>query len=517
MPAVAPADTRRILVIFIAVMMGNALSALDTTMVATALPTIVGDLGGLRDLSWVATAYLLTALATMPLYGKFGDMFGRKRIFIVAVVIFLTGSMMCGMAQSMTQLIFFRAIQGIGSGGLVSLPMAVVADLVPPRDLGRWIGYSGFLFAFATTAGPLFGGLFAQHLSWRWAFFVNVPLGVAAIVVVSRTLHMPSRRTEHRIDFGGAGLIMGAVTCLVLLTSWGGSRESWDSPLILGLGAAVVVFATLLIRREQRAPEPVLPPRLFRISVARMALVLNVLVGVLFTAALYYLSAFLQFVNGVSATSSGIYVLPLMGTTVISTIMVGRLVDRTGRYRRYPIIGAAVTIASLAFLVQLDAGSKAIEVLLAAGVLGLGLGLIMQVLILAIQNAVEQRDIGVATSSSMFARQLGSALGLALLGSVLTARLTHFLPLLTPKSAHLDVTTLRGRPETLAHLSPAVRNGVIDAFGHSLHTVFLIFVPIAFAVLFFALRLRELPLREHVGSITVGDDLAIVLEGAALE
>ena len=516
MPA-APADTRRILVVFVAVMLGNSLSALDTTMVATALPTIVGDLGGLKSLSFVATAYLLTSLATVPLYGKLGDLYGRKRIFLIAVGIFLIGSVLCGTAQSMTGLILFRALQGIGAGGLVSLPMAVVADLVPPRDLGRWIGYSGFVFAFATVAGPLFGGFFAQHLSWRWAFFINVPLGLISVVVVTRTLHLPKRRTEHRIDYTGAALLVGAVTCVVLFTSWGGSREPWDSPVVIGLAVASLVLVALLVRCEQRAPEPVLPPRLFRISIARVTLALNVLVGLLFYAALYFVSAFLQFVNGVSATSSGLYLIPLMIATVVSTVLIGRLVYRTGRYRLYPIIGGVVVIIGVGLLLRVDASSGPSQVLVGAAVLGFGMGLIMQVLVLAIQNAVEIRDLGVATSSSMFCRQFGGAIGLALLGSVFTARLAHWLSVLTPRSAHLDVNTLRGRPETLAHLSAAVRHGVVEAFGHSLHTVFLVCVPIAIAVLFFALRLRELPLREHVGHPTPGDDLAVALEGATLE
>jgi EmrB/QacA subfamily drug resistance transporter len=516
-PTAAPTDTRRILVVFVAVMLGNSLSALDTTMVATALPTIVGDLGGLRNLSFVATAYLLTSLATMPLYGKLGDLYGRKQIFLVAVAVFLVGSVLCGTSESMTQLIVFRAVQGLGAGGLVSLPMAVVADLVPPRELGRWIGYSGFVFAFASVAGPLFGGFFAQHVSWRWAFFINVPLGLVSVAVVSRALHLPARRTEHRIDYRGATLLVGAVTCVVLLTSWGGSRDSWDSPTIIGLGVAAVGFIALLVACERRAREPMLPPRLFRISVARVCLMMNALVGLIFYATLYFTSAFLQFVDGVSATGSGIYLIPLMISTVISTMLIGRLTHRTGRYRVYPIVGSAIIVVDFGFLLQLDATSASATVLASAAVVGFGMGLIMQVLILAIQNAVEVRDLGVATAGSMFCRQFGGAVGLALLGSVFTARLTHWLPRLTPRSAHLSVTTLRGRPETLVHLAADVRHGVVETFARSLHTVFLVCVPVAVLLAVVAIRLRELPLREHIGPATAGDDLAIALEGAALE
>jgi EmrB/QacA subfamily drug resistance transporter len=507
--------SRKVLVIFVALMAGNAMAALDTTMVATATPTIVGDLGGLRDLAWIATAYLLTAMAVTPLYGKLGDMYGRKRIFLVAIAIFLTGSVLCGLAGSMTELIAFRAIQGIGAGGLTSLPMAMVADLVPARDLGRWIGYSGFVFAFASVAGPLFGGLFAQHVSWRWAFLVNIPVGLLSAAVVWRRLDVPSKTSQHRIDWLGAALLIGAVSCLVLLTSWGGSREDWDSPTIVALGAGVLALMALFVLQERRAPEPILPPRLFKISIARTALALNLTAATLFFAALYFVSAFLQYVNGISPTASGLYMIPLMFSTVTGTVLVGRLIDRTGHYRRYPIRGACIVIVGLLLLVRLDAGSSALEVMLSAAVLGFGLGLIMQVLILVIQNAVEPRDLGVATSTSMFNRQMGGAVGLALLGSIFTAGLTHWLPILTPGGAGIDLTTLRGRPETLQHLGVAAHDGVVEAFARSLHTVFLVCVPIAVIVLILAIRLKEIPLRGHTSS--PGDDLAVALEGSTIE
>jgi EmrB/QacA subfamily drug resistance transporter len=508
------ATDRRVVVVFVALMLGNGLAALDTTLVATALPTIVGDLGGLRDLSWVATAYMLTSLSCMPLYGKLGDLYGRKRIFLGAIVIFLTGSVLCGLAASMTQLILFRAVQGIGAAGLVALPMAMLADLFPARDLGRWLGYAGFVFAFSSIAGPLFGGVFSQHLSWRWAFLVNVPLGIVSFVVVARMLHLPPKRTEHRIDWPGLALVIGAVSCAVFVASWGGSREAWDSPLILGLGAAAICFTVALVVWERRAPEPIFPPRLFRISIARVTITLNLLVGLLFFAALYFLSAFLQFVDGVDPTDSGLYLIPLMGAAVCATMLVGRLVVRTGRYRQYPIIGGFVGMAGMLLLVRLDSSSPAYEVMVGAAVLGFGLGLSMQVLILAIQNAVEPRDLGVATSTSMFARQLGGAIGLALLGSIFNSQLAHWIGELTPRSAHLDPATLRGRPETLAHLAPAVRDGVADAFARSLHTVFLWCLPVALAALVLAFFLKGIPLREHVGEETAGDDLAVALEGA---
>jgi EmrB/QacA subfamily drug resistance transporter len=453
------------------------------------------------------------AMSVTPLYGKLGDLYGRKRIFLVAVVVFLVGSVLCGLAGSMTELIVFRAIQGLGAGGLTSLPMAMIGDLVPPRDLGRWIGYSGFVFAFSSVAGPLFGGIFAQHVSWRWAFFVNVPLGLLSMWIVSTRLHLPARTSEYRIDWLGAGLIVGAVSCVVLLTSWGGSQEPWGSPTIIGLGVAAVVLVALLVVRERSAPEPILPPRLFRLPVARISLAMNLTAAVLFFAGLYFISAFLQYVNGISPTSSGLYLIPFMLATVTGTMIVGRLIDRSGRYRIYPIVGAVVVLAGLGLLLRLDATSSPWEVLVGAAVTGFGLGLIMQVLILAIQNAVEPRDLGVATSASMFNRQLGGAVGLALLGSVFASRLELWLERLTPKGAGLDLDTLRGRPEKLLDLAPGLRHDVVEAFSRSLHTVFLVCVPIAVVVLVLALRQRELPLRGHAPSAP-GDDLAVALEGA---
>ncbi len=506
----------QVALVFVGLMLGNALAALDTTMVATATPTIVGDLHGLRDLSWITTAYLLGGMASMPIYGKLGDLYGRKRIFVVAMVLFLVGSALCGSSQSMLGLILFRALQGIGAGGLVSLPMAMLADLVPARDLGRWIGYSGFVFAFASVAGPLFGGVFTEHASWRWAFLVNLPLGAISLTIVIRKLVLPAKRSVHRIDWAGAALSVGAVTCIVLLTSWGGSREPWISPVIVALAAGTVGLVIALVARERRAVEPILPPRVFRLSAARVTLLLNVIAGLIFFASLYFVSAFLQFVRGVSPGDSGLYLIPLMFGSVVGTVIVGRLVQRTGRYRVFPIIGAVVATGGVLLLLRLGPATAAWEALAAGAVLGFGVGLSMQVLILAIQNAVELRDIGVATSMSMFSRQFGGAVGLALLGSIFNDRLAVWLHRLVPERFNLSVAELRGRPETLSGLPPGVKHDVAVAFSHALHTVFLAFVPVAVIGILLALRMRETPLRMH-SSADPGDDLAIALEGVVLE
>jgi MFS family permease len=334
---------------------------------------------------------------------------------------------------------------------------------------------------------------------------------------VLRKLELPARRSPHSIDWEGAALAVAAVTCIVLFTSWGGSREPWGSPLIVLLGVAIVLFVIALVARERRAPEPILPPRVFRRAIPRVTLLMNVTSGLIFFAALYFVSAFLQFVNGVSPGDSGLYLIPIMFGSVLGTMLVGRLVHRSGRYRLYPIVGTVISAAGVLLLLRLGPDSGSWEALVAGGVLGFGMGLVMQVLILAIQNSVELRDIGVATSMSMFGRQFGGAVGLALLGSIFNDRLAVWLDRLVPARFGLTVAELRGRPETLAGLPAEVKRDVADAFSHALHTVFLACVPVAVIGVLLALLLREVPLREHSSADSPGDDLAIALEGAAIE
>ncbi len=395
--------------------------------------------------------------------------------------------------------------------------MAMLADLVPARELGRWIGYSGFVFAFSSIAGPLVGGVFTEHASWRWAFLVNLPLGAVALSIVARKLRLPARRSPHRIDWWGAALAIAAVTCIVFFTSWGGSREPWGSALIVLLGVGIVVFITALVVRERRAPEPILPPRVFRSSVARVTLLMNVTVGLMFFAALYFVSAYLQFVIGVNPGDAGLYLIPIMFGSVLGTMIVGRLMHRSGRYRIYPIVGTVIAAGGAILLLRLDASSGAWEALFTGGILGFGMGLVMQVLILAIQNSVELRDIGVATSMSMFGRQFGGAVGLALLGSIFNDRLAVWVDRLVPARFGLTAADLRGKPETLRGLPAGVKRDVAVAFSNALHTVFLVFIPIAVLSVVLALLLRDAPLREHSLADAPGDDLAVALEGAILE
>ncbi len=409
--------------VFVGVQLGMILSTLDRTIVATALPTIGRDLGAESARSWVITAYLLAQVATMPIYGKIGDLYGRKRVYLFALSVFTIGSVLCGTASSITELVLFRALQGLGSGGLGVLAMAIVADIVPARQLGRWLGYQGALFAVASLVGPLTGGVFVDHLSWRWAFYINLPLAVMSAVIVTRRLHVPYQRISHAIDYLGAALLTGALGAIVIAASIGGRTVAWLSPEVVVLALVVVVFGALLIRRERRVAEPVLPLRMFAARVVRVSSLLNLTSGALFASGIYFIPVFMQQVGGVSATESGLLLIPFMFTTAFTTLVAGRRVEHTGRYRIWPIIGSLLTIVGIALLATLTRDSP---VWLAAGfgaVLGSGMGFIMQTSLLALQNGVEHRDLGVATSTALLARMLGVTLGAAVLSAVYQARL----------------------------------------------------------------------------------------------
>lgn len=508
---------RAVWVVFAGLMIGNALSSLDTTVVATALPTIVGDLHGIRELSWLATSYLLTAMVSTPLYGKLGDLYGRKRIFLFALVTFMIGSILCGMAQSMGQLIAFRALQGLGAGGLMSLPFAILGDLVPTRDLAKFIGYSSIVFLVSSVGGPILGGFFAEHLSWRLAFYINVPLGLVSIYIVGRYLHAPVKRTEHRIDYQGAVLLVLAITAFVLLTDWGGTKYAWGSATILALGAATVLFALMFVFRERHAPEPVLPGRMFRTGTAKLAAGLNFMTGLAFWPALYFTAAFLQYVHGVEPGVAGVYVAPFMVGAVGGNLVSGRAIAKRGTYRMWPIMGGVACIVGGVLLGLSHTDTSLVVMLGGAAVVGFGVGFTMQTVLLVAQNEVELRDIGVATSTSFLARQMGGTIALAALGGLLNNRLAHWIPRLTPADAKLDLDTLRGTPQKIRELAPAVAHGVIESFSRSLSLVFWCLVPIGVVWLVLALALPNRPLRsDEVVDLDAHDDTglaATALEG----
>jgi len=485
---------RQLQLVFAGLMSGVLLAALDQTIVATALPTIVGDLGGLAHLSWVVTAYLLASTTSTPLYGKISDLYGRKTVFQAAIVIFLVGSALSGLAQSMGQLIAFRAVQGLGAGGLMALAIAIIGDVVSPRERGRYQGYIGAVFAVASVAGPLVGGFLVDHLTWRWAFYVNLPVGVAALLVTSVALDLPFRRSGHTVDYLGAALLVAGVTSVLLVTVWGGDRYGWGSPTILGLAAMGVLLLGAFAVQEQRASEPVLPPRLFRDPVFRVATATLFLIGVAMFGAIVFLPLFLQVVVGASATSSGLLLLPLMAGIVASSVVVGRVISRTGRYRWYPVAGTALMTIAMGLLATMDANTSRTTASWYVAVLGVGLGTVMPVMILAVQNAVDQRDLGTATSAATFSRSMGGSFGVALFGAVLASRLAHQLPGVDPEA-------LQASPSQLRTLPPAAHQAVVEAVAQSLHVVFLAAIPVALAAFLVVLFLRERPLREsaHIG------------------
>jgi EmrB/QacA subfamily drug resistance transporter len=501
----AQQDRRSVRIAISALALGLLLAALDQTIVSTALPTIVSDLGGIDHLSWVVTAYLLASTAATPLWGKLGDMYGRKRLFQTVIVIFLIGSALCGIAQSMSELIAFRALQGLGGGGLIALSMAIVGDIVPPRERGRYQGVFGAVFGASSVLGPLLGGVFTEQLSWRWVFYINLPIGVVALAVIAAVLHIPVRRTAHRIDYLGMATVAAAATCLVLVTSLGGTTWAWSSPGIVGLAVAGVLLVAAFVLIERRAEEPVLPPRLFRGRTFVLCAAMSFIIGFAMFGALTYLPTFLQIVHGYSPTLSGVHMIPMVVGLLISSTVSGQIVSRTGRYKVFPIAGTAVTIVGLLLLHQLDENTAVWVMSLFFLVFGLGLGLVMQVLILAVQNSVGYEDLGSATSGTTFFRSIGASFGVSIFGTVFANQLSDNLGsalrgLSLPPG--VDPAKLRADPTAVARLPAAVRDPVRHAFSTSITTVFLWAVPVAAAGFVLAWFLKEQPLR---GSVTVPD------------
>ncbi|GGX85608.1 MDR family MFS transporter [Streptomyces fructofermentans] len=494
-----------------ALLLGMLLAALDQTIVATALPTIVSELGGLDHLSWVVTAYLLASTAATPLWGKLGDQYGRKKLFQAAIVIFLIGSALCGMAQSMPQLIGFRALQGLGGGGLMVLSMAIVGDLVPPRERGKYQGLFGAVFGATSVLGPLLGGLFTEHLSWRWVFYVNLPLGIVALLVIAAVLHIPVRSRKHTIDYLGTLLIASVATALVLVASLGGTTWDWDSPQLIGLAVLGVVLTFAFVAVERRAAEPVLPLKLFRIRTFTLAAVISFVVGFAMFGAMTFLPTFLQVVQGISPTLSGVHMLPMVAGLLISSTVSGQIVSRTGRWKVFPILGTGVTAIGLLLLHQLDAHSSTGEMSAYFLVFGLGLGLVMQVLVLIVQNAVSYEDLGVATSGATFFRSIGASFGVAIFGTIfaglLSGRVTSVLSGQT-LPAGVDASTLESDPRAISELPAALQPPVVDAYATSITDVFLYAAPVALIGFVLAWFLREDRLRASVTAPDMTETLA---------
>ncbi|WP_109450329.1 MFS transporter [Streptomyces sp. ICBB 8177] len=496
---------RTVLVAMSALLMGMLLAALDQTIVSTALPTIVSDLGGLDHLSWVVTAYMLASTAATPLWGKLGDQYGRKRLFQTAIVIFLVGSALCGLARNMGELIGFRALQGLGGGGLMVLSMAIVGDIVPPRDRGRYQGLFGAVFGASSVLGPLLGGLFVDNLSWRWVFYINLPIGIVALAVIAVVLHIPVHRTKHVIDYAGTGVIAGVATCLVLVASLGGTTWAWGSPQIIGLAVLGVVLLGVFIAIERRAAEPVLPLRLFHIRTFTLCSVIGFVIGFAMFGGMTYLPTFLQVVHGVTPTLSGVHMLPMVLGLLIASTGSGQVVSRTGHYKVFPIAGTAVVIVGLLLLHTLSETSGTWAMSGVFFVFGFGLGLVMQVLVLVVQNSVGYEDLGVATSGATFFRSIGASFGVAIFGTIFTNELrTELRAALTgkPLPPGFNPGQLQTDPHTISRLPASTRAGVLHAYSVAITDIFLYAVPVTAVAFALAWFLKEQPLR---GSVTAPD------------
>src|SRR4051794_35494408 len=476
-------------------MLGMFLAALDQTIVSTALPTIVGDLGGLNHLSWVVTSYLLASTVSTPLYGKLGDMLGRKPVFLVAILIFLAGSMLAGLSQSMTELIGFRALQGIGAGGLMVSAQAIIADIVPPRERGRYMGLIGSVFAVASVAGPLLGGFLVDNLSWRWVFYVNMPVGALAVLIVVTRLHLHTPAIRHRIDVLGALLLSVGVTSLTLLTAWGGNEYPWDSTTIVLLGVAGVVVLGLFLWWETRAAEPILPLALFRSRVFSVASGMSFTIGMAMFGAIVFIPVFLQLVYGASPTSSGLRMLPLMAGLLTAAIVSGRVISRIGRYRPFPIAGTATLVVGMFLLSLLRVDTPPWVASVCMLVVGVGIGLVMQVLVLVVQNDSRPENIGVATSTATFFRSVGGSLGVAIFGTIFATRLAHQLAHLPPAVVSRLGSGVHLSPAAARALPPAVHADFLAAFAHALSGVFLFGMVVAIVPFALSWLLPEVPLR----------------------
>jgi EmrB/QacA subfamily drug resistance transporter len=486
---------REVMIVLPGLLLAILLAMLDNLIVSTALPRIVGDLGGVAHLSWVVTAYILASLVVTPFYGKLGDMYGRKKFFIVAIVIFLAGSALAGQSHSMAELIAFRAVQGLGAGGLMVGAMATLGDIVAPRERGRYMSYMMVVMMLATIGGPLIGGFITTDFSWRWIFYINLPVGGAALVYIISTLHLPARRVSHRVDYLGGGLLALAATSLVLLATWGGTEYSWGSGQIIGLGLLAVAAAAGFGLVEMRVAEPILPLHVFRNRNFSVTMALTFLTGLAMFGALTFLPLYQQTVQGESPTISGLALTPMMIGVTITSIVAGQVTTRTGRYKIFPILGGAIMGVAMYLLTNLGIGTTRTTSAIYYVILGLGMGFLMQMVSLIAQNSVEQKDMGVASSARMFFQQIGGSLGVAAFGAIFARRLTESLAAAAGAGVHISANGGSVNPATVNSLPAPARHDVFFAIAHAVQSVFIWALPAAVLIFVLAWFIKEVPLR----------------------
>jgi len=501
---------RRIWIIFSALIAGMMLASLDQTIVSTAMPTIVGQLGGVEHQAWITTAYLLATTIVMPVYGKFGDVLGRRNLFLIAIALFTLASIGCALADSFWMFVFFRALQGLGGGGLMILSQAIIADIVPASERGKYMGPIGGIFGLSAVAGPLLGGFFVDHLTWEWAFYINIPIGIAAFAIAWFALTLPSKKATRRIDVAGVVFLSIATTCLIFFSEFGGNAEhGWAAPETWMWGAGLLVAATAFVVAETRAEDPIIPLGLFRNPIFLNATAIGFTLGLGMFSALAFMPTFLQMSSGTSAAESGLLMLPKMVGMMGTSIASGILVSKTGRYKAYPIVGTVVTIASMLLMTTLSADTPLWQICSYLFLLGAGLGLIMQVVVLVVQNAVPAEMVGTATSTNNYFREVGASLGVAIFGAMFTNRLTTELTAVfagsgaTPAEAGSAASTLD--PQTMNQLPEAVRDGIVTAYADSLAPVFWYLIPFLAIAFVLALLLKQIPLSDVAGMVARGE------------
>jgi len=502
-------NQRRIWIIFSALIAGMFLSSLDQTIVSTAMPTIVGDLGGVSHQAWTTTAYLLATTIVMPIYGKFGDIFGRRRLFLIAIALFTLASLGAALSTDFWEFVVFRAMQGLGGGGLIILAQAIIADIVPAKDRGKYMGPMGAVFGVCAIGGPLLGGFFTDHLTWQWCFWVNIPVGIAAFVIGWKFLTLPNKKNTGRVDYLGVALLSTATTLLILFTDWGGKEYAWGSVTIIGMIVAFVVAVGLFVLVELRAEQPIIPMWLFRNKVFVLATTLGLVLGLGMFSAIAFLPTFLQMASGTSAAVSGLLMVPMMVGLMLTVTVSGIAITRTGRYKMFPIAGSITTGLGMLWMTTLSGTTPIPVICTMLFVMGMGLGLIMQVIILAVQNAVPAGDIGTATSTNNYFREVGASLGVAIFGSIFTSRLVDNLTGAFTTNADQAVASGMNPgtliPSQVRAVGEPLHSAIVNSYADALAPVFGYLLPAMVLATVLAFMLPEIPLSDVAGMVARGE------------